>query len=179
MSQICLICVLKERENTDDAESVLSTTNPIFFLEINQLILTLKDCSRKINISYMGFLSQLNAAQQAGFHPSWKHFNQIEQTSELIATSYEKPVIIFKHSIRCGTSAMIKHQLETNWNFSTEELDVYYLDLINYRPISNKVAEIFGVVHQSPQIIVIKNGEVTFNTSHLMINTNVIRKAIS
>lgn len=127
----------------------------------------------------MGFLSQLNAAQQAGIHTSWKQLNSIEQISELIATSYEKPVLIFKHSIRCGTSVMIKHQLETNWSFSTEELEVYYLDLINYRSISSKVAETFGVVHQSPQIIIIKDGEATFNTSHLMINTNAIRKAIS
>ncbi len=126
----------------------------------------------------MGFLSQLNAAQQAGFHSSWKYFNQVEQINELIATSYKKPVLVFKHSVRCGTSAMIKHQLETNWNFSTDELEVYYLDLINYRSISNKVAEVFGVVHQSPQIIVIKNGEATFNTSHSMISINAIRKAL-
>ncbi len=126
----------------------------------------------------MGFLSQLKAAQQAGIHTSWKQLNSIEQIAELIAISYEKPVLIFKHSIRCGTSAMIKHQLEANWNFSTEELDVYYLDLINYRTVSNKIAEVFGVLHQSPQIIVIKNGEATFNTSHLMINTNAIKKAI-
>jgi bacillithiol system protein YtxJ len=127
----------------------------------------------------MSYLERVRQAAEADFHQDWEILNQESQIAELLQVSYEKPVVIFKHSIHCGTSAMIKHHLETQWDFSKEELSCYYLDLINYRSVSNKVAEAFKVVHQSPQIIVLKAGEVVFNTSHLMITTTAIRKALA
>jgi bacillithiol system protein YtxJ len=53
-----------------------------------------------------------------------------------------------------------------NWDFSDQDLDLYYLDLLKYRPISNRVAEDFGVTHQSPQVLLIKDGKVKAYTSH-------------
>ncbi len=126
----------------------------------------------------MGFLKNLFAAEQADIHAEWKTLNDINQLDELVNSSSSKPVVIFKHSIRCGTSAMVKHQLEEEWDFEPEELDFYYLDLINYRNISDKVAEMFGVVHQSPQVILLKNGVAAYSTSHTMISTASIRSAI-
>jgi bacillithiol system protein YtxJ len=42
----------------------------------------------------------------------------------------------------------------------------YYLDLLEFRPISNEIAGRFGVMHQSPQIILIKNGNAVYTASH-------------
>lgn len=126
----------------------------------------------------MTYLERVRLAKQDGVHANWEVLEDESQLATLIQQSYEKPVAIFKHSISCGTSAMIKHQLETQWEFSADELSFFYLDLINRRSLSNKVAEVFKVVHQSPQIILLKDGEVTFHTSHLMISTKAIRKAI-
>ena len=110
---------------------------------------------------------------------NWKNLNRLDQIEEMIERSKQKPVVIFKHSTRCGVSHLAQHNLERDWNFQPEDLDFYYLDLIRYRPVSNEVAKTFGVTHQSPQIIVLKDGEVSYHTSHHMISGDVLRKAVS
>ncbi|MEL6945699.1 MAG: bacillithiol system redox-active protein YtxJ [Bacteroidota bacterium] len=127
----------------------------------------------------MGFLDRILSAQQEDLLGDWKVLNDLSQLDQLVTDSHNKPVVLFKHSIRCGTSSMMKHQLEGNWNFDAQDLDFYYLDLINYRAISNEIADRFGVVHQSPQIIVLKEGKAIYDTSHHMISVEGIRSAIS
>lgn len=111
-------------------------------------------------------------------HENWKILDQTQQLEWIKSASFERPVGIFKHSVRCGTSAMVKYDLESNWIFSAEELEFYYLDLISFRPVSNLVAETFGVYHHSPQIILIKNGAAFFHTSHHMIRIERIQDAL-
>jgi len=57
-------------------------------------------------------------------------------------------------------------------------LDFYYLDLLTYRPISNEIAEKFSVTHQSPQILVIKNGNAVFNNSHHSISADSLKEGL-
>ncbi len=87
--------------------------------------------------------------------------NQLEQIKE---ESKKQPVVIFKHSTRCSISSMAKNRLERET--PAENVSFYYLDLIRYRAISNKIAEEFHVHHESPQILLIKNGECTYDESH-------------
>jgi len=108
----------------------------------------------------------------------WKVLEQADQIETIRAISQERPVAIFKHSVRCGISAMAKHQLESDWDFSPDELTFYYLDLIRRRPLSNQIAETFGVTHQSPQLIVISRGEVVYHTSHHMVSSQTLRKTL-
>ncbi|MFZ4427679.1 MAG: bacillithiol system redox-active protein YtxJ [Saprospiraceae bacterium] len=108
----------------------------------------------------------------------WKVLYQPEQIDQLREASYRKPVIIFKHSTRCGISAHAKFRLESAWDFSADVLDFYYLDLIAYRPISNQIAEDFGITHQSPQIILLRNGKAVFDTSHHQISVPVIQEVL-
>ena len=126
----------------------------------------------------MGFLDKLFNAEQASLREDWKVLNRIEQLEEIKKASYNKPAVIFKHSISCGISGMAKYKLEENWNFQDEDLDFYYLDLINNRPVSNAVAQTFNVVHQSPQILVIKDGVSIYDTSHHMVGVPAIKKAL-
>ncbi len=86
------------------------------------------------------------------------------QIAELIDISKQEPVAIFKHSTRCSISSMAKNRLDRE----PEALNMkfYLLDLLKYRNISNKVAEQFSVHHESPQILLIKNGECTYEESH-------------
>jgi len=122
----------------------------------------------------MGFLDNFLTTKQEGIFSHWKVLDQMDQLEQLKADSFEKPVVIFKHSIRCGTSSMAQYMLQDKWDFKAEELDFYYLDIINNRPISNKIAEDYGVVHHSPQILVVKSGQVVFDTSHHKISVPVI-----
>ncbi len=96
----------------------------------------------------------------------WITLNDMAQLDEIIESSTTRPVAIFKHSTRCSISSMAKGRLERSWNYSNQELPAYYLDLIAYRDISNKVAEQFGVTHESPQLLLLKNGEVVYHNSH-------------
>ena len=97
----------------------------------------------------------------------WINLNSVEQLAEINEKSKNKTQIIFKHSTRCSVSVFAKRILSDEYsNEIKKNADVYYLDLIAFREISNSIANYYGVVHESPQIIVINNGECTFNASH-------------
>jgi len=98
----------------------------------------------------------------------WNDLNAEDQLETIRKKSSEKPQVIFKHSTRCGISSVAKSRLE-KWQ-PTEDFDFYYLDLIKYRSLSNRVAEEFHVYHESPQVLVIKNGECVYDESHLGIS---------
>lgn len=96
----------------------------------------------------------------------WLELKDLTQIENIKKESVANPVIIYKHSTRCGISKMVIKQFEKMFTDEHKNFKVYYLDLLNHRDISNKLAIIFDVVHQSPQILVIKNGVSVFNTSH-------------
>lgn len=74
--------------------------------------------------------------------------------------------MVFKHSTRCSISSAAKHRLEAQLDDLGAELDLHFLDLILHRDVSNAVAARFGVTHQSPQIIVLRNGSAVLDMSH-------------
>lgn len=100
----------------------------------------------------------------------WKALTTISQLDEIKDNSITKPQLIFKHSNRCGISRMVKKQFERDYNVSNNVFDLYYLDLINYRDVSNQIAQQFQVNHESPQLLVVKNGVVVVHSSHGDIN---------
>ncbi|RYD57409.1 MAG: bacillithiol system redox-active protein YtxJ [Sphingobacteriales bacterium] len=95
---------------------------------------------------------------------NWIHLTEETQLEHIRLESNDQPVVIFKHSTRCSISAMAKMRLEREE--APGAVKFYYLDLIRYRNISNRVAEIYGVHHESPQVLLIKNGECTYDESH-------------
>jgi bacillithiol system protein YtxJ len=101
----------------------------------------------------------------------WINLSAIGQLEEIQRKSATKTQIIFKHSTRCGISRMILNQFIKAYSFDISDFDLYYLDLLGYRDISNKIAETFQVYHQSPQLLVIKNGITVAHQSHGDINT--------
>ena len=107
---------------------------------------------------------------------NWKAIQSENQINTIIERSKEVPCLIFKHSTSCPISSMAKSRLEMAWNLKGEEVEVYYLDLIAYRAISNKVASDFGVRHESPQVLLIKDGICSFNTSHLDISVDGVKE---
>lgn len=74
--------------------------------------------------------------------------------------------VIFKHSTRCSISMMAKRKFELDWSDLPEDISLYFLDLIKYRELSNQVAHDFQVHHESPQLLLIKNGECILDQSH-------------
>ena len=98
----------------------------------------------------------------------WTPLTQPEELTVLAAASHERPVLIFKHSTTCSISAAAKARIERQWAASgLTDLTIYYLDLLQNRPLSAQVAEAFGVAHESPQLLLIQNGECRYHASHM------------
>lgn len=95
---------------------------------------------------------------------NWTALTEEKQLDTIIEQSKSQPVVILKHSTRCNISSMVKNRLD---GFAIPEGSIFYLlDLLTYRPISNKIAVIFDVMHESPQVLVIKDGKCVYNESH-------------
>lgn len=107
----------------------------------------------------------------------WKLLTSTEQIPGILDRSHVIPQIIFKHSIRCGTSSVVKNRLERSGN--QNQLEFILLDVISNRSVSNKVAEDLNVWHESPQILVIVKGECVYDESHLGITMEEIRTSAS
>lgn len=108
----------------------------------------------------------------------WINLTKIEQLDEIVEHSKSKTQFIFKHSTRCGISRMVMSQFKKDYKISENEADLYYLDLLNYRTISGEIAEKFQVMHESPQLLIIKDGVVVAHESHSGINNLDLEKFI-
>lgn len=106
----------------------------------------------------------------------WIPLQSEAELSQLIEKSKSTPCIIFKHSTRCSISSIAKFRLEGDWDFKQEEATIYYLDLITYRSLSLLVADTFSVHHESPQLLLINNGECTYDSSHLDISVSELKE---
>ena len=95
---------------------------------------------------------------------NWITLNSIEQLDQIAKASNTKPQLIFKHSTTCSISKMAFSRFERAE--APESIDFYYLDLLNFRNISNAIAEKFQVNHESPQVILIKNEACVYDESH-------------
>jgi bacillithiol system protein YtxJ len=100
----------------------------------------------------------------------WIALNNLNQLDQIEKASKNKLQVIFKHSTRCGISTMVLKQFTSAYDLNETNLDLYFLDLINDRKISNEVGYKFQVLHESPQLMVIKNGVVVAHNSHGGIN---------
>ncbi len=106
----------------------------------------------------------------------WHQLIDPSQLDDIQQASQQRPVLIFKHSTRCSLSLMIKERLEEEWDVDPATVLVYHLDIIANRELSNEVANTFNVPHQSPQVLLIRNGESVFHTSHLAIQTDKLKE---
>lgn len=95
----------------------------------------------------------------------WIALTSLVQLNEITALSNQAPVLIFKHSTRCGISRMVLKRFESKYNLE-DKVTPYFLDLLAYRDISDAIAEKFKVLHQSPQLLVIKDGKSVYDVSH-------------
>jgi len=96
----------------------------------------------------------------------WISLTSLDQLDEIETKSRTKTQVIFKHSTTCGISRMTMNMFKKSYDFSADEIDLYYLDLHAYREVSNETGYKFQVMHQSPQLLVIKNATVVTHTSH-------------
>lgn len=109
---------------------------------------------------------------------NWIPLTQANQLSNIVESSTQKSVLIFKHSTTCSISNTSLNRLERNWNPEEMSIDAYYLDLLSYRALSNQIAELFQVEHESPQVLIIQQGKAVYHASHFDIDYAELKKKI-
>lgn len=131
----------------------------------------------------MGFFKDIfgNNDSESNSQPTfeWHDLTRMEQLDEIKEESAVQPIIIFKHSTRCSISRMALKTFEREYAIDTAEARPYYLDLIEHRDISNEIASRFGVMHQSPQLIIIVDGKAIYTASHNEIDADMAKKKIA
>ena len=110
---------------------------------------------------------------------NWTELNSEQQIEEIKKESKSQPVLIFKHSTRCSISSTALNRLERNWKGDeVAPMKTYYLDLLSHRNISSSVAESFDVEHESPQVLILKDGNPVYVRSHLAIAYDEIQQLL-
>lgn len=124
----------------------------------------------------MGFLNKMfgNDEPQNSSGQFWNTIESEDDLNKAIEKSSEKKVVLFKHSTRCFISKTVLKNFEKEVQSSEKDVAYYFLDLIAYRSVSNKIADHFGITHQSPQMIVLENGKAVKDASHQSISVDLI-----
>ncbi len=104
----------------------------------------------------------------------WKILDKESDFDTLIKTSFDQVAIIFKHSTRCGISSFVLRRFERDMDDFNSELNFYFLNLIGHRSISNLIEEKLNVRHESPQVMIVKDGKSIYNVSHSSIDFKTI-----
>ncbi len=107
---------------------------------------------------------------------NWIALTDSRQLDSIRERSFSQPQVIFKHSTRCSISSIAKSRLERSE--APAGVDFYYLDLIAHRDLSNKIAEDFKVWHESPQLILVRNGESSYDESHSGISMDELKEEL-
>ena len=125
------------------------------------------------------FKSQRDISKKEIEEVPWHPLTEEGQLDGLENESSEKTVVIFKHSTRCGISRMVLKNFENEFDLENEDnYKLYFLDLLANRNISSEVAKRFNVQHESPQLIILKNGKVVHHASHHGIQMDTVREFV-
>jgi bacillithiol system protein YtxJ len=122
------------------------------------------------------FKSQRDVAKEEMKGIAWENLESIDQLHNLVKNSKIKTKVIFKHSTRCGISRMALNNFERNYESLDQQVTYYLLDLLKFRDVSDAIAGELNVAHQSPQVIVLKDGLVIHTESHHGIDIKKIQQ---
>jgi bacillithiol system protein YtxJ len=125
-----------------------------------------------------GFFGKMPDKDTTGNGLHWTELTDLQQLDGIVSQSHQAPVMVFKHSTRCGISGIVLRNFERHYDIPGDDLSPYYLDLLAHRDVSNEIARRFGVVHQSPQILLIRDGECFYTASHSDIDVGFIKEKI-
>ncbi|MCB0760183.1 MAG: bacillithiol system redox-active protein YtxJ [Flavobacteriales bacterium] len=109
---------------------------------------------------------------------NWHVLESMDDWNTALERSHQRPIAIFKHSTRCPVSMMVRRQVENAWDIPEDHVVPYFLDLIAHRDVSNAIASETGVWHESPQLILIKNGTSVYDADHNYIEVREMKKLI-
>lgn len=101
----------------------------------------------------------------------------VDQFEQLLRDSHSSPVVVFKHSASCGTSAQAYDEVE-EFLSTSPGTRVHIVDVWNVRALSQHIAKALNVRHESPQFLVIANGQAIWHASHFRANARSLKQAL-
>lgn len=125
----------------------------------------------------MGLFSRFTTPSNA---PSiaWQHVSDSESANAIVAASHELPVVIFKHSTRCGISGMMLRRFEGTYNIPETAARTIMIDVIKHRDLARSLTQLLGIPHESPQLLCLYQGRLLLHASHGDITAEEVAKAI-
>ena len=96
----------------------------------------------------------------------------VESFEELVSRSHNAPVVVFKHSTTCPISAAAYHEM------SHFDGDVALIQVQRARNLSKEIEQKTGVAHESPQVLVLRNGKAVWDASHWKVKSDAVREAV-
>ena len=146
-----------------------------------QILIALAD-KMSLTIRLMSFFDKMfgnnDSKVTSSSRVKWNTLTELQQLDTIVEESAEVPVLLFKHSTRCSISRMALKSFEREYAIEEDAVKAYFIDLLAHRDISNEIASRFGVQHQSPQILLIKDGEAIYHTSHSDIDAATIKEKL-
>jgi bacillithiol system protein YtxJ len=118
-------------------------------------------------------MSWFSGNDRPGKAVKWTPLTAADQIYSAFDADKQRPTLLFKHSTRCSISAMALNRFESEWNQDLD-CDLLFLDLLKHRDLSNRIAEVSGIQHESPQAILVVSGKVVYNASHNAISATQI-----
>ncbi len=124
----------------------------------------------------MGFFNFSKTKEKKEALP-WEKVTSVEQINEILRNVGETPILLFKHSTRCSISSMALNAFERNWS-NEVNCKLFFIDLLKHRDVSNEIATLTGIMHQSPQCIVVNGSEIVYDATHTAIDARRIESIL-
>ncbi len=106
------------------------------------------------------------------------HLQDVHALDAAIAESRERPVLFFKHSRSCGISCEALDELHAHIETGGHDASYKLITVQSHRPVSEAAAQRFGLRHETPQAILIKDGRVVWNASHFAITAGALSRIL-
>lgn len=111
-------------------------------------------------------------------HPNLIQLNDVAQVDQLISASDPRPLVIFKHSRSCGTSAQAFDELLDHLDASEADARYAIVTVQTHRDVSTAVSRLLGVRHETPQALIVQDGRVVWSASHFRVTAEAVNAAI-
>jgi bacillithiol system protein YtxJ len=111
-------------------------------------------------------------------HPNLIQLHDVAQADELISASDPRPLVIFKHSRSCGTSAQAFDELLEHLDASDSDVRYAIVTVQTHRDVSSAVSRMLGVRHETPQALIVQDGQVVWSASHFRVTAEAVNAAI-
>ena len=109
---------------------------------------------------------------------NWEQVKEVKQLQSIFQSEEDEYLLFFKHSTRCSISSMMLNRFEAEWKLDLSACQLLFIDLVAHREVSNFLSEWTGVVHQSPQVILVHKGKVLYHASHSSIDADEAQRIV-